>query len=140
MDDEKLGDYVRQCADLMGLRDWTIFTSSDPAEEPDDGFDDARCATFAGTFGRKGAAVWVNHEWWAGATRDQRRQTIAHELVHAHLHIARSTVATILGGLCTTKKQQETLQALYDQQEEYAVDALADVAAKTLPLPPRDLK
>lgn len=135
--DDVLADYVRECADRMRLRDWVIAVSSDPADEPEHGIDQPgadRCATFAGTLGRKHAGIWFNREYLDKATREEIRQTTAHELVHAMLHPCREVVImlSVLGG----KKASDVLLGCYDTSSEYAVDDLGELIAPLLPLPP----
>lgn len=135
--DEKLADYVRQCADRMHLREWTIYVSSDPDDEPENGIDEAtseRCGSFVGTFGRQSASVWFHREYLEHATRDEIRQTTAHELLHAIWHRTRE-VAIMLAGMAG-ENPSETLLGVYDVTSEYAIDEIADLIAPTLPLPP----
>lgn len=131
---DALADYIRDLADRMLLRDWVFFVSDDPEDCPDDGIDDERCATFRGTLGRRAGAVWINREWWASATPEERRQTAIHELIHAHEHASREIV--IHAVTVYPRRTADVLQAIYDVQMEYAIDALADVIAPFMPLPP----
>ena len=131
---EALTAYVRDVADRMGLRDWRFAVSDAPGDEPENAVDGARCATFAGTFGRRYGYLWVNMEYWRAATPEERRQTIVHELLHAHQHGAREIVLQL-----TTVHPARTAAALrgvYDTQVEYAIDAVADALALAMPLPP----
>lgn len=132
--DDGLADYVRELADRMLLRDWTIFVSSDPESYPEDGVDDERCATFRGTLGRRAANIWINREWWLSATPEERRQTAVHELIHAHEHGAREVVIHAL--TVYPRRTSEVLQAIFDVQMEYAIDTIADIIAPFMPLPP----
>jgi len=136
MNGDAIADYVRDLADRMQLCDWSLSISLDPDDEPDDGVDDARCGTFQGTLGRRHGAIWLNPEWWAGATPEERRQTCVHELIHAHEHGAREIVIHTVSLL--PARTAEVLQAIYDVQAEYAIDALADVIARSMPLPPEE--
>lgn len=133
---EALADYVREIADRLLLRDWTINVSDDPADELEEGIDDPRCGTFSGTLGRRAANVWINRGWWDEATPEERRQTVVHELVHAHEHGAREVVINAVSGY--KRRHAEILLAIFDAQSEYAVDALADVIAPSMPLPPEE--
>lgn len=131
---DALADYVRDIADRMHLRDWAVLVSDDPDDAPEDGIDDERCATFRGTLGRRAAFIWINREWWEQATPEERRQTIVHELIHAHEHASREVVIHAL--TVYPRRTAEVLQGIYDVQAEYAIDTLADVIAPYLPLPP----
>lgn len=132
--DEALADYVRDLADRMRLADWVFFVSSDPEAMPGDGIDDVRCGTFAGTYGRKSARIWINAEWWKEVSPEERRETIVHEVLHAHFHSSHETVSQMV----TThpRRTADALLGIYDVQSEYAVDAIAHVLAPFLPLPP----
>lgn len=131
---DALADYVRDIADRMHLRDWDIRVSDHPDDVPDDGVDDERCATFSGTLGRRAAFIWINREYWEQATPEEKRQTIVHELIHAHEHASREVVIQVV--TVYPRRTADVLQGIYDVQMEYAIDTLADVIAPFLPLPP----
>lgn len=132
-----LAVYVRECADLMRLRDWDIDVTTDPEDEPEEGVDGDRCATFQGTFGRRHALIWVSPSYWVDAAPEQRRQTICHELIHAHHHGAREVMANALARYPSSTAA--VLKAIFDVQAEYAIDSLANVLAPLLPLPPEGI-
>ena len=135
---DALADYVREVADRMYLRDWTLFTSDDPESEPEGGIDGEhgeRNACIECTFGRRAASVWLNPDYWRDGAPEDRRQTVVHELIHAHMHGAREVVANATVGKYPTSTAH-TLMAIFDVQMEYAVDTLADIIAPLMPLPP----
>ena len=121
----ELERYVRWVADEIELRDWTITLDDEPC-------DDDYTAQIACTEGRKHAVLSVNRKFREYAP-DEQRQTIAHELVHAHhemcWRIVQKDLLQPLG--------QETYNVLcdgYRRAMEYCVDAVADALAKHLPL------
>lgn len=120
-----LGRYVRWIANELELRDWTITIDDDPCDE-------AFAARVECTEGRKHATISFNERFTTYAPEDQR-QTIVHELVHAHLAVCWRMVQTDLvnplghegyGFFCDS----------YRRAQEYAVDAIADALAKHMPL------
>jgi hypothetical protein len=127
----QLAAYIRQLADLLGLRDWEIELLSEPA-------DGKRTAEVQPTIGRKCATINVCRNWWS-LSLEEMRQTIAHELIHLHfancLHVVQIDLANVrLIGYPAF----EVLIQTYIRQEEYGVDGLATAIAPLLPLPRGD--
>ena len=113
-------EYVREVANRMELRDWWLFLSHEPANEGCNA--QIQCVR-----ARKSATIRIApdfHLW----SREDQRQTIVHELVHCHFAPFFNVVYRIL-----PKKARE----LFEEAVEYAVDPLADVIAKGMPLPPK---
>lgn len=121
----RYGAYLRCLADLLGLRDWTVAldVSSDAGPYG---------ATVERVYGRKIARVAVCPEF-AAMPAGEQRQTLVHELVHCHLGGAQDA-ARVLGGVLSSEAYG-AWWPLFDHQIEFAVDALADAIAPTLPLP-----
>lgn len=120
-----LGGYVRDTADAMELRDWTIELMHDPCE-------DGAMATVNSPFGRKLARVWVCEDFRERSAEEQR-DTIVHELVHLHLESAASMVRTDLEehlGKQADKLFFDAWRRLF----EYGIDGLSAAIAKHLPL------
>lgn len=119
-----VGDYVRRAADEMELRDWTLDIGHAPSDEDTDA--QIRC-----TYGRKHATIFFA-AGFRGYDADRQRQTVAHELVHCHLHAAcdqvNNDLATLLG-----KPAETAFKTSFERSLEYGVDALADAIAKHLP-------
>lgn len=127
-DRDKLGAYVRHMADAMGLKDWDITVSDNPAPEDTN-------AHITCVYGQRRAIVDFDNEWpeW---TREKLRRIAAHELVHCFLDQLTwpvSNVRNIIG------------QSLYDVTHEairdaieLATDGIATAWAETLPLPVTD--
>jgi hypothetical protein len=122
MDEQRkqFGSYVRELADLMGLRDWTVHVSPDLPDNPKHGAE-ADC-----TFGRKIVSVAFSDAFFR-TSRDSQRATVCHELVHAHIAQLHHLLHRIL-----PDPQWEP----YYVAMEYAVDAMAESWSVHLPLPP----
>lgn len=127
---DALAAYVRAVADALGLRDWHVTY----VDEPPGGIDHENAtAAIRPTRGRKWASLWVPARWWDESPED-RRQTIAHELLHLHfagMERMLETVQTNLGDAAWGVLRSAHLDAL-----ELAVDGIADAIAPHLPLPP----
>jgi len=119
--------YILWCAVELELRDWSLTIASGPCIEED------AIAQVKPVYGRKLATITLA-PGFEYRTREEQRQTIAHELIHLHWHGAREVMRV---DVC-----QQMSQAVYDVADsayvramEYGVDALADAIAKHLPLP-----
>lgn len=125
-DRDRIEPYLRELADLVGLRDWRIFVSDDAPEDPEH----AACVDVR--YGLK-VAVISFHPQWAESDPEQFRNTCCHELLHAHVNHVRwplNNVAELVG-----KAIYDPLYQSVTDYIEYAVDAIATEWAKTLPLP-----
>ena len=122
------GEYMRDLADRLELRDWTVTCDRDYAQPP-------YGATADCIYGRKSVtvAVCAGFDDWPP---ERQRQTIVHELLHAHtartsrlLHEARDTIGKYWVGQLDTTIRQDL---------EYAIDAIACALDKHMPLPPTE--
>lgn len=122
-----LGAYLRALANDLGLRDWTVTLASER---------DANESTLAScvcAYGRKCLTVQIGTAW-EGHDRDERRQTLVHECLHAHLDPVRLVLANLetnLGDHVFGVARCSLRDAV-----EYAIDAIASEIAKHYPLPP----
>lgn len=128
--------YVRDCADRMGLRDYTC---NYYRGRPDDlhGASDV-CGAIDVNPTRRHFTIWLPLEWFrrAGGTDDERRDarnTIAHELLHVHFKriegMAKST-QTNLGDIAW----QLWWDNMHDEIE-IVIDDLSEICAEYLPMP-----
>jgi Fe-S-cluster formation regulator IscX/YfhJ len=78
-DRHQLGEYLRDMANLMGLRDWVVRLQEG---NPDDD-EHAACAQMV--YGRKVIGIQFRDGWEEWDPRELR-QTVAHELLHAHIN------------------------------------------------------
>jgi hypothetical protein len=122
----ELGRYVRELADLVGLRDWTIVMKhGEPAN-------DTSGADINVRYGQKVADIRFR-TGWETMPADDLRWLVTHELVHCHLW-------RLDQRLCDVKPVMgDTAYTLYQfavQEElEHTVDGIARTWARTLPLP-----
>lgn len=122
----QLGLYLRELADLMGLRDWTINLMHDTPDNPHH----AACVDVR--YGRKVANISFE-ENWAGSDPETLRETCVHELLHCHINRVRNPLDNIEHGIGQLL-YNTTYNALTDYIED-ATDAIATEWARTLPLP-----
>ena len=112
--------YLRCLADMMELRDWSVRIDNGA---PDNANAMAKVDT---AYGRK--LLWLNlSETFLDSSPEEQRQTLVHELVHAHF-------ASMHHFLCHHLGEGPAFEA-YRLAHEYGVDAIAEGWAKTLPLP-----
>jgi hypothetical protein len=116
-------DYLKDLAEAMGLGDWTLDLREEPADEN-------TVAEIDCTLGQKHARVYLC-EQWLDLDQETQRDTLAHELVHAHLsqlrHLADAMLAEVKGG--------KVAAAAFHLVEEYTTETIAQAWAPYLPLP-----
>jgi hypothetical protein len=118
-------------ADTMGLRDWTFdVLIGDPATDVPGV--EAAFASIECVDGRKYASITF-HPAIRDEPLEEIRDTVAHELIHAHLNPACEIVRV---DACDLMQQDtyEVLMAGFRRNVEFAVDALAGALAPSLPL------
>lgn len=126
-DTDLMGEYIRELADTMGLRDWTVGIAHDPPDA------DLECnAQVHIPTGRKMAMISFPPTWM---DRDpgEFRQTVVHELLHCHFAPLGWTVehtSPVLGMASYTLHYNA-----HQNAEEVAIDSIALAWAETLPLP-----
>lgn len=118
-------EYIRQLADLMGLRDWSVMVMNKPTGKRAGAA--VRC-----TYGRKIVEIKLAPNFNAIAPELQRHYLV-HELVHVHLWGVTQAVADVR--MHTPKRWVQHLELAIGTAQEYGVDALAEVIAPTMPLP-----
>jgi hypothetical protein len=130
-DRHQLGEYLRELADLMGLRDWHLILADGPPEsEPTEGHRvQGECTV---SYGRKSATIAVSDDW-AGEDPDELRRVLVHELIHCHqepVQWAFNNAANRLGFEAGSVAREAFTDAF-----EIATDGIAVPWAETLPLP-----
>jgi hypothetical protein len=135
-----LDQYVRGIADLCGLRDWTIRvdTSASPTGDNHLYQQGETGATAAIPHGRKYITITLRDDWMQERP-DDLRQTIVHELMHAHsepMAWAFNNLQSVTGGGVLF----QTLDCAFDDAHEMMVDAVATAWAEALPLPVKPKK
>lgn len=129
-DGDALAAYVRACADALELRDWRFTLADEPlpiANRAD------LAASIQCTRHRKHACLWIPPSWWDNPPND-RRQTVAHELLHCHawpVEQAAEALQTNLGD-----HTWGVFAELHKGAIEDLIDAVADALAPHLPPPP----
>jgi hypothetical protein len=122
---EYLQQYLRNAADIIGLRDWEI--SYEPEDSPPDEAEARICA-----LDNQRAFIGLAPKFWTHPPEQQRR-ILTHELVHLHFDRFSKFAELIEPQLAAS-----TFQLFADgleQAEEQAVEALARVLSQALPLP-----
>jgi hypothetical protein len=120
-----LEKYVRWVADAMELRDWTITIDNDPCADDLEG--SAVC-----TFSQRHVTIAFATNFRDRDPADQR-ETVVHELLHAHHEVTWRMVQTDLAG-ALGKPVYYVFCDSYRRAMEYTVDALAKTIAKAMPL------
>ena len=113
--------YIGLLASLMGLANWTIFRSDEPPSSRD------AVASMEPIHGRYYAILRIGDYFLDRESPSEKRNTVVHELLHAHL----SHLQKIAEDNLDDRVFPQFLLAL-----EYAVDGMAKAWAERLPLPP----
>lgn len=119
-----LEPYVRQLADAMGLRDWKVTLHDEPA-------DDGSAGQSETIYGRKILHIRLGDG--ETSTIEDVRETIVHELLHAHMEPFRwasNNLEPVLGQAAFAVWDG----ALVDTME-VAIETIAVAWAQALPLP-----
>jgi hypothetical protein len=125
----RLKDYLRDIADRLGLRDWTLDMSYEPLQSDDDGAACVKCL-----YGRKRVEVRVARDW-AKMDGEDKRHYIVHELIHPHFDASHSLFENELKKL-VGESMATALEAQHRQHIEFGVDAMADALAPLMPAYP----
>jgi hypothetical protein len=125
-DRDELGKYVREIADLVGLRDWVVGVADDTPDREDAN------AQACVPFGRRAVMIKFS-PGWADRDPDELRQTVVHELVHCHLWSLDQRICDLHGIIGSAA--YEVLEKAHHENLEHAVDAIALAWSETLPLP-----
>jgi hypothetical protein len=126
--------YVRDLADRMGLRDWTLRVDLTEPDAPDRRDEQRWGASAHPLPGRKYAIITLGTSV-SEADPDEQRQTIVHELVHLHFGALVDQLRNDLDDFIPPAAFG-VFDASATRNLEYGVDALAVVIAEHMPLPP----
>lgn len=132
---DMLGGYMRDLADIMGLRDWTIsLEHAPPSSEPHDGHKvQGECAV---NYGRKSATISICPDWPEDDPEEVRR-VVVHELLHCHVEPVQwafNNAANRLGFEAGSVAREAFTDAF-----EVAIDGIAVAWAESLPMLPKGL-
>lgn len=117
--------YARRIAEAMGLSGWVISEATCFAS-------DGCYAEVQAVYGQRSAVLYLSADW-EELSAEVRRSTIVHELVH--LHLAHLTFLSYDMFASVSKSSSDCFRAALTLAEEYAVDAIAEAWAPSLPLP-----
>ncbi len=121
--------YIRDVANQLGLREWAFHLSDFPPEKGGLG------GSFGATIGRRHGELRFADSARADWSAEEWRQTVIHELLHAHLAPLR---ATLFGDLFDNRLLSQLAYELFfdgcDRHMEYAVDGIAVAIAPMFPL------
>lgn len=119
-------NYVRLVADQLGLREWNITVSTEPADE-------GNLADISISYGQHRATVRFagDRSRW---TPEDTRNTVVHELLHCHLNILTDLMGDIAEAIAS-EGATDVAVAAHQYVSERIVDALAAVIAPFVPLP-----
>jgi hypothetical protein len=125
MQHDILSAYVRETADMLGLKDWRIITDKEPDENPSK-------ATNSPIDGRKVAHVRFP-DGFAELDEFEQISTVVHELIHLHFAPCREVVRT---DLFENRLVSHDAYALFCDHHlrclEYGVDGMAAAIAVML--------
>lgn len=121
-----LGRYIRQLADMMGLKDWSFELVYYP---PLDGKNEAAIEC---RHGQKHVKLMFDQDLPAWDP-EKIRSVVVHELVHPHFHAAWASIEEDLAKVLGAAHQP--FFAAFDRNMEYGIDAVAQSWAEWLPLP-----
>lgn len=121
-----LGEYCRDSADAIELRDWHIDLSKEPCDEDS-------CAQSRCRYGQKRIELRFPDDFPTASSPEDQRDTVIHELVHAHLDPPWKLLDEDVFGLLG-REARALVVAEFTRSIEYAVDGLSRAIAKHLPL------
>lgn len=124
-DRRELGRYLRWVANEMNLRDWTTAVGDGYSEDHLEA--EAHC-----TIGQRHIVITFNEHFRDRDPEDQR-ETVVHELVHAHTDVCWKMVQADLAD-ALGKPVYYVFCDSYRRAMEYAVDALSKTIAPNMPL------
>lgn len=131
-DRKALARYVRAVADEMGLRDWTFEIEIGDADVELPWETISSCASIECVDGRKFATVTFPEDT-RHRSREELRDTVAHELIHAHLNPA-CEIVRVDAKDGFSQATYEVMMAGFRRNIEFAVDGLAEAFAPHMPL------
>lgn len=124
----EIADYLRALADRLELRDWVVRFVDEPSDE-------GTLAQVTVVYGRRWLDVQVCAKF-LDLPADEQRQALAHELIHAHLDAIEGVMRDARAAHAVPRRVGALIVEAQHRAIEHAVDALADVVAPHLPLPP----
>jgi hypothetical protein len=122
-----LEEYVRECADMMGLTDWDIQIPRD--ETPDDDPNGIAVAQTHCVFGQRRATITF-HPTFRDKEPDEQRNAVIHELLHIHWWPGWDFVWYLTHHAdLVTSAEGNRLWAVYKQHSEYSINGVSEAWA-----------
>lgn len=87
------------------------------------------------TYGRKAVTIRFG-VGFESRDREEQRSTLVHELLHVHFWQVNQTIHDVQQRY--SKSWLRMVDAAVTRETEYAVDAIADIVAPFMPLPPTE--
>ena len=126
-----LAEYVRQLADLVGLRDWAFEVECKPDE-----YDDDTIASVSVQAVRHLAFI-TTWEMFDAKTAEEQRMAMVHELLHCHFtHVDEPIGQDLRNSGTLAGAAHDLFYTGFHRQLECTVDAIAVPWSRLLPLPP----
>lgn len=122
---DQYSDFLRSTADLLGLRDWELRLSEEPATDEDNN------AEVRVTFGQRRATVTLARDFNTEPLETQQH-CLVHELLHIHFDPTFTLLSQSLPNLIG-KTAWTILEEAQREREEHAVDALATALNPLIP-------
>lgn len=132
-DRKALGRYCREIADKLELRDYWVSTRIGDVGGPQDRYDGKTWGASSESIPGQKHVKLAFSEDCRGWSRENLRQTVAHELIHAHLAPMVEMERVDLSGHLSNEAHA-LFDASFTRHLEFAVEALADAVAPHLPL------
>ena len=125
---KQVGEYLRELADQLGIRDWTLQVMHDEPSREIVG------AAVQCVYGQREAEFKFRRDF-PTHTPEVQRSTLIHELVHIPFEQARQYADEVLPDLLGKPASLAFMEA-WRQLNEHAVDHIARTIAPGFPLPP----
>ena len=129
-DFDRLAAYVRDLADMMGLRDWIVNFSQ---RDADDQEEQESCASQFVPYGTQRVNLEISPKWQEWEPEDLR-VTLVHELVHCHTVRMMWSVNIAAHELAKDETLGNIITQGFNTDQECAVEAIATAWANCLPL------
>ena len=124
----QVATYLRDLADRMELRDWTVRFLHEPCG-------DGSLAECRVVYGRKWVDVQVCSRFF-DMPPDEQRQTLVHELVHCHFDAVEGVMRDARQAKAFPKRARRVVEHAQHRAVEHGVDAVAEALAPHMPMPP----
>ena len=141
---DAMREYVRDCADGMGLRDWVAYYYHESPKQTRTPTYNDTSFSLAGAIKanpyRREFCIWLPPDWYelAGVSAPQEdqekaRDTVIHELLHVHFRISDQLIDNLQTNL--GEGAWGVFHDVYVGENERLVDLLTTICAKLFPLP-----